>query len=247
MPYPQLVDKLIPKNRSVMEEKQEPLYHLEDTEDFGLHQSEYEPIERDEDDVPPAFQEPTYYTEEDEEPESNQEGLIVAAIIGLLVAVGLAVYLFGFGGKEQVGSWFGNDAQVEPPVNPENAKPEAEPLVINEPEPEVSSEVSQPVEIAEEPTVAIGPAGSYSGIEAIAAPTGRSYIIVGSFVDEDMARDLGNKLAEQGVGIRILAPTSRAPLLHRVAVADYATFSDAVVEVEAYKLNYGERTWVLKY
>lgn len=231
-----------------MEENKESLYHLEDTEDFGLHQSEYEPIERAEDDVPPAFQEPTYYSEEDEEPESNKEGIIVAVIIGLLVLVGLAVYLFGFGGKEQVAAWFGNDAQVEQPKLDTTEKTEPEAVVINkEPEPEVLTETSPTGEVVSEPVTGSGSTGSYTTIETIATPTGRSYIVIGSFVDEDLARDLGEKLSERGVGIRILSPTSRAPLLHRVAVADYDTFNNALTEVEAYKLEYGESAWVLKY
>ena len=230
-----------------MEENKEPLYHLEDTEDFGLHQSEYEPIEREDDDVPPAFQEPTYYSDEDEEPEGNKEGIIVAVIIGLLVLVGLAVYLFGFGGKEQVASWFGNDAQVEQPKLETTPKSDPEPVVIEEPEPAALAETTTEEASAAEPVPESSATGSYTTIEAIAAPTGRSYIIVGSFVDEDLARDLGEKLSERGVGIRILAPTSRAPLLHRVAVADYDTFNDALAEIETYKIEYGESAWVLKY
>lgn len=227
-----------------MEENKESLYHLEDTEDFGLHQSEYESVEREEDDVPPAFQEPTYYSEEEEESESSKEGIIVAIIVGLLVLVGVAVYLFGFGGKEQVASWFGNDTQVEQPKLDTTEKTAPETVVINEyPEPAVVAEVPP----AEEVVSGSGSTGSYNTIETIAAPTGRSYIVIGSFVDEDLARDLGEKLIQRGVGIRVLVPTSRAPLLHRVAVADYDTFNDALAEVEAYKLEYGESAWVLKY
>ena len=228
-------------------EENKSSYHLEDTEDFGLHQSEYEPIEREDNDVPPTFQEPTYYSEEEEEPE-NKEGIIVAVIIGLLVLVGLAVYLFGFGGKEQVASWFGNDAQVEQTQLAATEKPDPEPTTINEdPEPTVVAETVPEEDLVSEPVSTVNSAGTYSTIETIATPTGRSYIIIGSFVDEDLARDLGEQLSERGVGIRILAPTSRAPLLHRVAVADYDTFNDALAEIETFKLEYGESAWVLKY
>ncbi len=230
-----------------MEENKEPLYHLEDTEDFGLHQSEYEPIEREDDDVPPAFQEPNYYSEEDEEPEGSKEGIIVAVIIGLLALVGLAVYLFGFGGKEQVSSWFGSDAHAEQPKLETTVKPDPEPVVIEDPEPAAVAETVPEEVLTAEPVLGIGSTGSYTTIETIAAPTGRSYVIIGSFVDEDLARDLGGQLSDRGVGIRILAPTTRAPLLHRVAVADFDTFNDALAEIESYKLEYGESAWVLKY
>ena len=227
-----------------MEENDKPSYHLEDTEDFGLPQSEHEPIEREEGDVPPVFEEPTYYTEEQEkESESNQEGIIIASIIGLLVLVGLAVYLFGFGGKDQVASWFGSE---ETPPRLSNTAPAPEPET--ETEPAVVYKESEP-EVVEEEFVPepVSTPGAYTTVEAITAPTGRSYIVIGSFVDEDLARDLGEKLMQDGTGIRILAPTERAPLLHRVAVADFDTFSDAVTQIEDYKLNYGEGAWVLKY
>ena len=95
-----------------MEEHEKQSYQLEDTEDFGLQQQEYEPLERAEEDAPLAFAEPTYHEEEEEE--SNREGLIVAAIIGFLVLVGLAVYIFGFGGKGQIAAWFGEDQTEQP-------------------------------------------------------------------------------------------------------------------------------------
>lgn len=223
-----------------MEENEKQSYYLEDTDDFGLRQSEYETIERGEGDAPPAFQESTYYDQEEEE-ESNQEGIIIAAILGFLVLVGLGVYLFGFGGKEQVATWFGSEPTEQPQLatpTPEVAEPEPEPAVVyNEPEPEPVEEITPEAPAA---------AGAYSTIEAIPAPTGRSYIVIGSFVDEDLARDFGEKLLQDGTGIRILAPTDRAPLLHRVAVADFDTFNDALTQVEEYRLNYGD-AWALRY
>ena len=220
-----------------MEENKQS-YHLEDTDDFGLHKSDYEPIDREEGDVPPVFQEPAYHTVEDSNVR-NQEGLITAIVLGFLVLVGLGVYLFGFNGKEQVASWFGSEPEEQPKLA--TTKPaEPEPAVVyKKPEPEVVEE-----EVVPETTNTLG---SYNNMEAITAPTGRSYIIIGSFVDQDLARDFGEKLMQNGTGIRILSPTKRAPLLHRVAVADFDTFGEALTQVEAYKLNYGESTWVLRY
>ena len=226
-----------------MEENDKPSYHLEDTDDFGLPQSEHEPIEREEGDVPPVFEDPTYYAEEPEEEEQSREGIIIAAIIGFLVLVGLCVYLFGFNGKEQVASWFGSEEKA-PKLSRSAPAPPPEP----EAEVVIESEMTEPATMEEEfdaePTSI---SGSYTAIETITAPTGRSYVVIGSFVDEDLARDLGEQLMQDGTGIRILSPTKRAPLLHRVAVADFDTFGDAVAVIDDYKLNYGESTWVLKY
>ena len=225
-----------------MEEHEKQSYQLEDTEDFGLQQQEYEPLEREEGDVPPVFEEPTYHEEEEEE--SSREGLIVAAIIGFLVLVGLAVYIFGFGGKEQIASWFGEEKTEQPKLA---TTPKAEEEATLEPAPEPVYEESEPMATQEE-IVPETPAtvGAYDNIEAITAPTGRSYIVVGSFVDEDLARDFGNQLLENGTGIRILAPTERAPLMHRVAVADFDTFGEASAQIGEYTLTYGD-AWVLKY
>ena len=226
-----------------MEEDQKQSYHLEDSEDFGLQQSEYEPIEREEGDVPPAFEEQTYYAEEreEEEEDSSQEGMIIAMIVGALLLIGVGVYLFGFNGKEQVASWFDSEPQEVP-------KLASTPSIEEEPEPAVVYQEPEPAEVYEEPVVTetLTP-GSYTEIEAITAPTGRSYVIIGSFVDVDIARDLGEKLMQDGVGIRILSPTRRAPLLHRVAVADFDTFAEASAQIEEFKPNYGESIWVLKY
>lgn len=224
-----------------MEENNNSSYHLEDTDDFGLPKSEYEPIEREGDDVPPVFDEPTYYTEEtEEEEEKSYEGIIIASIIGALVIVGLVVYLFAFDGKDQVASWFGEEEETPRLTSTPVTEPDPEPAVVyKNPEPEPMPEEVVP----ETPTTM----GAYTNIEAITAPTGRSYIIIGSFVDADLAQDFGERLMKDGTGIRILSPTQRAPLLHRVAVADFDSFNEALAQVGDYKLNFGESAWVLKY
>jgi hypothetical protein len=116
--------------------------------------------------------------------------------------------------------------------------------VVNEPEPEPEPEPVEEV-VEETPEVTVN---TYTEITTISLPTGRSYIVIGSFVDEDLARDFGNKLLqEQGVGTVIIEPFGKTPLLHRVAVADYPSFQEAMVEVENYRTTYGPETWVLKY
>ena len=224
-----------------MEDNNKSSYHLEDTDDFGLPQSEHEPIEREED-APPMFEESNYYAEEtEEEEEKSYEGIIIASIIGVLAIVGIAVYLFAFDGKEQVASWFGEEEEAPRLATTTESTPEPEP------EPAVVYKELEPEPVVEEVEENVSSMGAYNTIEAISAPTGRSYVVIGSFVDEDMARDLGEKLMKEGTGIRILAPTNRAPLLHRVAVADFDTFNEALTQVQDYKLNFGEDAWVLKY
>lgn len=215
-----------------MEDRENTGYHLEDTDDFGLPETDFHPIEREEE-VPPQFEEPRYYVEDEEE--SNQ-GWIVAAIIGLILLVGLAVYLFLFNGVDQVASWFGDEEPVEQEVIV--ATPEPEP-VIEEPVYEEEF-VEEPV--YEEPLLA-----TYQGIERVSSPVGRTFVIVASFVDYDLAMDYARQLEAQGTGAKILDPTQRAPLIHRVAIADFGSFTEGMQNIESYRAEYGENVWILKY
>jgi len=214
-----------------MENREETGYHLEDNDDFGLPESDFHPIDREEE-TPPQFEEPRYYVEEEEE---SSQGWIVAAVIGLLIIIGLAVYLFLFNGIDQVASWFGEEEPVEEVVV---ATPEPEP-VIEEP---VIEEPFVEEPVYEEPSLA-----PYLGIERISAPTGRTFVVVASFVDADLAMDYAQELEAQGIGSKILDPTSRAPLIHRVAVSDFETFTEGMENIDTYRAEYGENTWILKY
>lgn len=213
----------------MMEDNERQSYNQEDQDDFGLPEVEYHPLDR-EDEAPAAFEQSNHYQKEEEE-SSTSKGLLVFGIISLLLIAGLSVYLFLFGGMEQVSGWFADD-----PAPATYVEPEPEPI------PEQPTE-----EVAPEPVVEVNPLAPYSDISTITEPTGHSYIVIGSFVDEDLAMDFSNKMMEQGVGVKILSPTGRAPLMHRVAVADFLDFSVAMSEVEQFRNTYGDNTWVLKY
>ena len=201
-------------------------YDQENQDDFGLPEVKYEPLDR-EDETPPEFEEPDYYErEEEDEPQAGKKGAIIIGIIVLLIVAGLSIYLFLFGGVEQISGWFADEPEPQP-VTQVVAEPEPEP--IPEPEPEVD------------------PLAPYTDISAISEPTGRSFVVVGSFVDEDLAMDYSRQLMQEGIGSRILSPTNRAPLMHRVAVADYDNFQQAMNEITLFRNKYGDQTWVLKY
>lgn len=216
-----------------MEEREYTGYNMDDSNDFGLAEADFQTIDREEE-LPPHFQEPRYYEEEEE---SDNRGLMIAAVIGFVVLIGLVVYLFAFNGTEHISSWFGDDEPVQNEVT------------VVTPEPEPVYEESQPETVYEEPIVEeeFPSPDSYAGIERIAAPTGRTYVIVGSFVDYDLAMDYARQLETQGIGSKILDPTQRAPLVHRVAVADFETFREGMNNVDTYRTNYGENAWILKY
>ena len=225
-----------------MEENERNTY-LDDNDDFGLADAQYDPIDRD-DDFPPQFED-AYY--DDEEEEDRNQGLIVAIVLGFLVLIGLGVYLFGFGGTEQIAGLF----EDEPPqtlavTESTSEEVETEPATVVEEPVATVEETPSTEEVSTSPEV-VNESAFYDNIQTISAPTGRSFIVVGSFVDADLAQDYSNKLIAEGVGSRILSPTSRAPLLHRVAIADFDNFSLALERIAEFKSRYGESTWVLKY
>ncbi len=82
-------------------------------------------------------------------------------------------------------------------------------------------------------------------INIITEPTGRYYVVVNSFVDEDLAMDYGETLAEQGIGSMILGPGPGK--FHRLALSDHESWNEAQVEADNMKSEYSDELWVLKY
>ncbi len=209
-----------------MAEQDNPFNRSEEDDDFGLPEVSYDPIDR-ENTNPSDEDEHRYYSDEDAEDNKKKIWLTIGFLLLFLGIIGTVVYFVAFR---------------------DNTPPPQEQLVsdiINEPEPEPEPEPEIVEEVVEEPETT---ASTYADVTTISSATGRSYIVVGSFVDEDLARDFSEKLLqEQGIGSVIIEPFGKTSLLHRVAVADYASFDEAMMEVENYRTTYGPETWVLKY
>ena len=203
-----------------MAEQDNTFDRSEEDDEFGLPEVSYEPIDREN---PPSYEdEHRYYADDGASDNQKRIWLTIAFIVLFIGIIGTVVYFVAFNDKAP--------APQEKPVE-----------VVKEPEPEPEPE---PVEVVEETPA---PA-SYSDVTTISSPTGRSYIVVGSFVDEDLARDYSEKLLEaEGIGSVIIEPFGKTSLLHRVAVADYESFQEAMEEVENHRTKYGPETWVLKY
>ena len=77
--------------------------------------------------------------------------------------------------------------------------------------------------------------------------TGNTFIIVGSFVDEDMAVDFANKLAASGGSPSIIPPFGGRRYYYRVAIASFPTIASAQQNIDRYRSEYGQDTWALKY
>ena len=83
-------------------------------------------------------------------------------------------------------------------------------------------------------------------ITRINTPQGLYYVVVGSFIDEDLASDYANKLAQQGVDVMHITPP-QGQYYFRVAIKQTNTFRDAYEKAAILKATYGADIWVMKY
>ena len=111
-------------------------------------------------------------------------------------------------------------------------------------------ELDKELEALEEDTKAFNPpttAKPEKGtITKINTPQGRYYVIVGSFIDDDLASDYANQLANQGVEVMLIAPPQGKHFFH-VAVDQEDSAYDANEKAAALKATYGQDIWVMKY
>jgi len=142
-------------------------------------------------------------------------------IIGIIVISIIAVGLYYISGVSEV--------KEEPLVVVETPKPE--PVIIEEPKPEPKTTVSKPA------------AGT---VTAFDARTGKSYIVINSFIDGDLAQDYANILATQGKSPYLLAPVGSSRF-YRVAIAEYTSYDEANNSKSLYQGEFGKDVWTLRY
>ena len=133
-------------------------------------------------------------------------------------------------------------SMLDDPVIESEVKKEVipEPVIEEVLEPDVlESEVLEP-EVPESIPKAIG------AISEISQPLDKYYLIVASFLDNDLAFDYAQKLILSGSNAIIILD-SRVRYFTRVALLEYETFDKANVGLEKYKDEFGEQVWVLKY
>lgn len=196
---------------------------FEKDEDYGLPDVSYEPVNR-EDEKEPIIMNPREQPSQKHKDDSSWPLIIGIAIV--LILAGVLVYFFFIKKETPVVQ------QTPPPVMEEI--PEQEEFIVEE---EYNWEpVEEPAPI--EPAVGV--------MTDISARTGRAYVVVGSFIDVDLAHDYGNKLASEGVSTVVIAPYGNVKY-YRLSVADYATVGDALANLDQYKTKYGDNIWVLKY
>jgi len=111
-----------------------------------------------------------------------------------------------------------------------------EPVIEEVIEPEVKTD---PPELESAPK-AIG------AISEISQPLDKYYLIVASFLDNDMAFDYAEKLILSGSNVIIILDF-HVRYFTRVALLEYETLDKANVGLDKYKDEFDEQLWVLKY
>ena len=111
-----------------------------------------------------------------------------------------------------------------------------EPVIEEVIEPEVKTD---PPELESAPKV-IG------AISEISQPLDKYYLIVASFLDNDLAFDYAEKLILSGSNVIIILDF-HVRYFTRVALLEYETLDKANVGLDKYKDEFDEQLWVLKY
>lgn len=76
--------------------------------------------------------------------------------------------------------------------------------------------------------------------------TGRTYVIVGSFFDEDLAKDYAAKLGKQGISTNLIMP-SGGKRFYRLSIADFDTITEAINNLEGFRADHGGSLWIIKH
>lgn len=81
---------------------------------------------------------------------------------------------------------------------------------------------------------------------AITTETGRYYLIVGSFKKQNIAQNLLNTLASQGLDAKIVAQNGNTETI-RISASDFETYEEANAKKISIAEQTGTSSWILKY
>lgn len=201
----------------------------------------------------------TYESDYADAPAESKSKFAKVVVIGVLIFAALGA-IFWFmsplgGGEEEkpvAEKTTPKKAETTPEKKPEE-KPEEKPAATTDTEsqpasaannannrPQSSSQTNRPA--AQPQTVAATP----GTVNSLSARTGNFYVVIGSFLDGDMAMDYATKLSSQGKSPSIIPPFGNA-VTHRVAIAGYGSLAESQQAVSGFKAEYGEDIWILKY
>ncbi|MBK5278063.1 MAG: hypothetical protein JJE09_04280 [Bacteroidia bacterium] len=83
-------------------------------------------------------------------------------------------------------------------------------------------------------------------IEILTGRTRRYYVVITSSIDADLSMDYAKKLSAKGVSTKIIPPFGKWKF-NRLSIGDYDTFALAQTNADVAKAEYGDGVWVIKY
>lgn len=180
---------------------------------------------------PSAAPEPFTAYYDDDTSKRARSNFTKIVIIGILLFASIAiVFMFVMDGDDLLG--LGGDEKV-----------------VAEPEPVVEETVVDSSAFAPVDSEPVDPQANQltpGEITTLEQRTGKSYVVIGSFFDGDLAMDYAKKLAENGNSPQIIPPF-KDYRFHRVAIAEFDTFKDAEAQAPSYGEQFGREAWPLKY
>lgn len=182
--------------------------------------------------------------------EESSGGFAKVIIIGVLIIsiIGGAFYYFSLDeGPKAVAKKEVPKKRVKKP-----AAKKTEPKAASSAAASENTSKAQPKAAAEKPAVAKpkpkpkAATAQPGEIVRVTERSSRSYVIIGSFIDEDLAMDYATKLSGEGNGIKIIHPYGKSKR-YRVSIADFSNYGDAASQLSGFKGQYGEEVWALQY
>ena len=197
--------------------------------EYGLPEAEYSPIEREHREVPiePAAYDPSFKQKEEQPPQKNSSWPMWVALGVILLLAGVFVFYLFLGDSGE------SEKVATKPAEGTNT------FIVEEetplPEPDDSD-----WEAPSEPEVREG------SVSTISSKTGKYYMIVGSFIDGDLAQDYAQKLAKNGLTAKIIEPAGTRKF-YRLSVKDADGINDLTAELDSMRQKFGENVWIVKY
>ena len=171
----------------------------------------------------------SYY--DDDSSKKAKSNFTKIVIIGTLLFASIAIVFVFFMGSEDLFSFGDKKEEVAPPEEPVEETP-------------VDTMAFQPVE--PEPVVAQPTQLTPGEINTLEQRTGKSYVVIGSFFDGDLAMDYAMVLAKNGHSPQIIPPF-RDYRFYRVAIAEFGSFKEAEAQAPSFAEQFGREAWPLRY
>jgi len=222
--YNQMLDLLKRKEQTAPPE--EPVFQPTLIEPEGVEDDEEEEIETEPTSTTTTFDQSKYK-------QKNPLPIILISIIVLLVIGGGAYYFFSYLPAKQ-------KEKEAKELALKKQKEEAERKKREEQERQRKAEEEARLAAQQEAEPEEGT------IETVPDKTGRSYVVVASFFDDDFANDYAKELSAEGVSTKILVPPGGKGF-YRVAIADYETYNEAMAAVSDFSSTYGDQVWALRF